>query len=323
MIRNLRLFIGKRYNAFTWLLYEYKLLINHLGSSDREKTKEKIKANLIIESHVIEKGLSFRDVKVGFRENKIIDLLDTLNNYFLRFSDRDFCTYILIPIKKYIDFNLKKGHKNSEIIEKFEKLTSVIKPDFSMEEGGVISTTRKEIHEKALIDFEGFVNLRFSIRDFSDEPVNFDLIRQAIKIAMKTPSACNRQPWRVHLIKSKEHIINILDYQTGARQFKQQIGCVILVTSTYNSFFGGEFHQPYVNGGLYAMTLIYALHSMGFGTIPLNMGFPYKKLKRLSEFAEVSEDEVPILLIGIGNIPDQLNVAYSSRFNFQEITKEY
>ena len=321
---SLRHIIGKRYNAFNWLSSEFRFLVKHLGSSDKEKTKEKFEASLIIESHIIEKGLSFRNVKIGFGEIKIITLLDNLLNYYKSYHDKKFVIYILSPIKEYIDFQKGKGHENADIIKKYELMHSLIQPtEFKINGGGAFNTSRAEIHRNALIDFESFVNNRFSIRDFSDKPVDIELVKKAIKIATRTPSACNRQPWKVHLFVSKNKIIEILDYQTGARQFKDQIGCAILVTSSYNYFFGGEFHQPYVNGSLYAMTLIYALHSLGLGTIPLNMGFTYKKLKKLKEIIDIEDNEVPVLLIGIGNIPDQLNVAYSQRFDYKNIIREY
>jgi len=326
IIKQLRHLGGRLYNGFTWakwLFHEFKLLMSNLGSSDNEKSKEKFKARLMITGHVIEKGMSLKDVRTGFGEDKVFDLLSNLQKYYALYADVHFATYILAIIKEYIDFNKTRGHLNSEIISKYEKLNILIKPDLSAFKGGVKNVTRKQIYDKALIDFEGFVNMRFSIRNFSDEPVNIELVKKAIKIAGKTPSACNRQPWKVHLFVSKESINKILDYQTGARQFKEQIGCSILITCSYNSFFGGEYHQPYVNGGLYAMTLIYALHSLGLGTIPLNMGFVYKKLTQLSEFIDIKNDEVPILLIGVGNLPDQLNVACSERFNYQDIIKEY
>jgi len=321
-----RQFLGKIYHGFKylmWLYHEFKLLVNNLGSSDNEKSKEKFKARLIIAGHIIEKGMSLRDVKVGFGEEKIFDLLDSLQAYYVRYDDANFVIYVLTIIKEYIAFNKKFDHLNACIIKKYEKLNALIKSDASLFNGGVKKITRKQIYDKALIDFEGFVNSRFSIRNFTDEPVNIELIKKAIRIAGKTPSACNRQPWKIHLFISKESVSKILDYQTGARQFKEQIGCAVLVTCSYNSFFEGEYHQPYVNGGLYAMTLIYALHSLGLGTIALNMGFEYSKLDKLSEFVDIKNDEVPILLIGIGNIPDQLNVAYSERFDYQEIIKEY
>lgn len=144
-----------------------------------------------------------------------------------------------------------------------------------------------------------------------------------MEIAEYTPSACNRQPWRNHIFFDKKKIIEILDFQTGARQFKNDLACVILVTSSVNSFSISEYHQHYVNGGLYAMNLIFALHSLGLGTVPLNMGLDYKKLKRLKDYCEIKDDEAPILMIGVGDISDDFYVAESKRFPYHEYTKKY
>jgi nitroreductase len=323
MFEKLRHAIGKRYNTISWLFFEYRLLVKHLGSADREKNPQKIKANLIIENHIIEKGLSFGDVKVGFGEEKIARLLDDLYNYHIRYGDINFVTQILSTVYTYIDFNKKNNHKSEKIIIKFDRIKNLINTDLPESKGAIIRLTKEKILGKSLIDFEGFVNSRYSIRNFTGEPIDIDKIKNAIRIAGKTPSACNRQPWKTHLFLNNEKLSAILDFQTGARQFKTQITCAILVTSSYNSFFGGEYHQPYVNGGLYAMTLIFALHSFGLGTIPLNMGFTYKKLKDLKNIVDLSEDEVPIILIGIGNLPESLNVAASERFDYQDILKIY
>lgn len=40
------------------------------------------------------------------------------------------------------------------------------------------------------------IGSRRTVRDFSDEPVPFDLIRNAIRAAASAPSGANRQPWR-------------------------------------------------------------------------------------------------------------------------------
>lgn len=96
-----------------------------------------------------------------------------------------------------------------------------------------------------------------------------------------------------------------------------------MVTADYNSFFGGEIHQPYVNGGMYAMNLLLSLHSKGLGTVPLNMGFHYDKLKKLKTICDIKDNQVPIMLIGVGIISDEINVAVSKRFDFERYSKFY
>ncbi|MDD2798979.1 MAG: nitroreductase family protein [Bacteroidales bacterium] len=323
MYSKIRHYLGKRYNAFRWLSHEFFLLLRHLGTSDREHSQTKLRADLIVEAHIIEKGLSFRHTKVGFGVPKIIDLLDHLTIYHHQYKDQYMLSFILRIVEKYIEFNAKHGVVNEAISNRYHKLKEFENNEYPEIIGGVNHITREEIQKSAMIDFENFVNSRYSIRNFTGEAVDPELVFKALKIAEGTPSACNRQPWGAHVFFDKQKMINILDYQTGARQFKEEMGCVILVTSSYNSFFGGEFHQPYVNGGLYAMTLMYALHSFGLGTVSLNMGFEYSKLKKLSQYCDIQESEVPIMMIGVGVLPEELDVAHSERFSYKSYTKVY
>ena len=105
--------------------------------------------------------------------------------------------------------------------------------------------------------------------------------------------------------------------QGGCRGFESEIRNSILVTANLKAFLSYEIHQAYVDGGLYAMNLINALHSLGLGTIPLSCAFDCDKLKLLSQF-NIPEYEVPIVIIGIGHLYEKFNVAVSER---KEISK--
>lgn len=45
-------------------------------------------------------------------------------------------------------------------------------------------------------EFASRIGTRRTVRDFSDEPVPFELVRQAVLAAATAPSGANRQPWR-------------------------------------------------------------------------------------------------------------------------------
>lgn len=324
MLRKVWHFVGRRYHAIEWLSKEFSLMIHHLGSSNTNKCQEKIKAQLIIESHIIEKGLSLRDVKVGFGVSRVLHLLDVLEDYNYKFKDQKILSFVLSLVEIYIKFNKDNGEESSKIINKYNTLKKYLNTsEFEYLFGGVKDIAREVIYNNSLINYSGFVKSRFSIRNFTGEKVNEELVYKALEIARYTPSACNRQPWGNYVFFNKNKILELLDFQTGARQFKNDITCLILTISNYNSFFGGEYHQPYVNGGMYAMNLIFALHSMGLGTIPLNMGFEYLKLKKLKEICEIKDNEVPIMMIGVGVIPEMLKVAHSKRFDYIDYTKIY
>lgn len=52
--------------------------------------------------------------------------------------------------------------------------------------------------------FEALANSRRSIRSFSDEPLELELVDRLLSIATRAPSAHNRQPWRFAVLSTTE-----------------------------------------------------------------------------------------------------------------------
>lgn len=103
-----------------------------------------------------------------------------------------------------------------------------------------------------------------------------------------------------------------MNWQGGCHGFEKELRYSILVTANLKAFLSYEVHQAYVDGGLYAMNLINALHSLGLGCIPLSCGFEYEKLQGLEKFS-IPENEVPIVILAFGHLQDKFRVAVSTR----------
>src|SRR5215472_11168432 len=54
------------------------------------------------------------------------------------------------------------------------------------------------------MDFLEVVSTQRAIRRFTTEPVTDDVIRQVLEIAVRAPSAGNRQPWRFIVVRDPE-----------------------------------------------------------------------------------------------------------------------
>ena len=299
---------------------EFKQLIRELASFNTQNSQRKFKEMLIMQSHIIEKGLSLKETRIGFGVPKVKKLLHELSIYEKRYGDHETLYFVLSIVDAYIRFNAERGEHNEEIIRLYKELSSPLDStdQYSHLSGGIIKLYKKDVSEKATVDYEGFVKSRHSIRQFTGESIPISLIRRALSIAEYTPSACNRQPWRNYIFTKKENIIKILDIQAGARQFKEDVSCLILITSTPNAFLAGEINQQYVNGGLYAMNLLFSLHAMGLGAIPLNMGITTDRIQSISNICGIDSSDTPIMLIAVGQIPEQFEVAKSCRFSYAD-----
>lgn len=60
-------------------------------------------------------------------------------------------------------------------------------------------------------DIENFLMTRRSYRNFRDEEVDFELIRQALEVASWAPSAKNQHPTKYYVVQGKEKIDHMMD----------------------------------------------------------------------------------------------------------------
>lgn len=92
-------------------------------------------------------------------------------------------------------------------------------------DGGSISIRKSDKLNNKDLSFAALSENRHSVREFADEPVSLDELNQAIQMAMRTPSVCNRQPTRVHVILDKEVIAKALHIQGGVNGYQPLPHC--------------------------------------------------------------------------------------------------
>ena len=300
---------------FWWLTRKYN------ASSCTDKDIEKMQYTLLRENHTIEKGLSLRDPRKGFGQQKVTHLIERLSEYYNLYGAIDpiFLQYPLATIKYYIDYTKKNGVEIPYIESVFKELLLKTNNSDIVGQAGIKTENKKNIIDNCNVDFKSILTSRHSIRYFKKVIPSETVIEEALKMAQLTPSACNRQGWMTHVYVGDKSV-ELLKWQDGCRGFEEEILCSILVTANLKAFLHYEVHQAYIDGGLYAMNLINALHSCGLGTIPLSTGFSYKKIKRLTTFG-IPENEVPIVIIGVGEMLDTFKIAVSTRKDISTTNK--
>jgi len=135
-----------------------------------------------------------------------------------------------------------------------------------------VRLTSTEVADAAcLSEFERLVEVRRSYRDFSTQPVEDPVVVKAVKLAQMSPSVCNRQSARVYAISDPAAKAKALSYQNGNRGFGETAAQVLVVTSDMRAFTdAAERNQPYVDGGLFSMSLVYAFQAQGIMSCCLN-----------------------------------------------------
>ncbi len=304
-----RLVCGFMGEAWRFLI----LTIRYNASRGTARDVEKLQYTILRQNHVIEKGMSMRIPKKGFGHKKVVNLIASLNGYFDLYGkfDKDFLAYPLGTIKQYLDYMDECSVCVDDLKQQYLALVDKVQP-LRIEPGaGVALENRDEVVRAAAGDFRSLLYSRHSMRYFSGEVVDRKKIIEALALAQRTPSACNRQGWKTHVFEGEESV-RLLKWQGGCHGFEDELRQSVLVTANLKAFLSYEVHQAYIDGGLYAMNLINAFHYLGVGGIPLSCGFGAVKLKGLIDFG-IPENEVPILIYAFGIMPEVFKVAVSTR----------
>jgi nitroreductase len=290
------------------------------------KSKEQLRSYVTMLAHGIEKGLALPDPRPGFGDDKVQSLLESLATYLRRYGSDPLIDAALCALEAYVLFNQQNGLDMAELAGRVGELRSAscgssnACPDQT--EGGTREVLATEIHAACCFDLSRFFESRFSVRQFSGEPVGDAQIGEAIRMAQKTPSVCNRQPARVHVFKNDALGARVLACQQGNRGFGDRASNILIVTSELGSFLSvGERNQCWIDGGMFAMSLVYALHSKGLGTCCLNWSVEKEADQQLRSVTGIKPSESIIMLIAVGHLPDRLRVASSPRRPLDQIAR--
>lgn len=288
--------------------------------SDVEKVKsyQQLEARLTKEYHSLEKGLSYTNIRLGFGQAPLKNVIDLMHEYRAKnyLLDNHVYTTALSNLKKYIEIHEENNHDVSAVKEEFSKL---VEGTVFSNTGGILKTNYKEIERAIKGDFKTFSKSRHSVRDYSDSPVDIQLIEEALQLAVKTPSACNRQPWKVRVVEKANLKKLIQKNQNGNRGFGDSIDKYLIITvdSQYYSK-ERERNQANIDGGMYAMNLLYSLHYQGLATVPLSASLTLKQETNLRNIFNIGESENFIMFIGVGNYTERdFKVPKSSRKDFK------
>ena len=307
--------LAPKIHIFIGRMYDFKKFAKHCSSVKPNISRAKLQAYITRQYHGIEKGLTLPDTRLGFGESLIIAITNNLNTYISKFEIDNLVSHAASTLKKYKEFNSAVLDENGDILKRINSiLTRVENHNSSIHR----ELSKEEIHRSTNFDFTAFMKTRRSVRDFAEGDVDNKLLEQCILDAMESPSACNRQGWRVRIFEGdkKDHI---LKFQNGNRGFNSCINKVLFVTGYSEAYSYTERNGMIVDGSLFAMSLILAMHSRGIGSCPLNTSYTYKDEIKLRKGISLPLSEEPIMMIAVGNLKDNYRVAASPRKPLEDV----
>ncbi|MFT4901577.1 MAG: nitroreductase [Lentimonas sp.] len=260
------------------------------------RNQSHLESDIIRRYHVIEKGLSMGDFRPRFGADMVRELLDLLyewerNQYSCEGSQ---IRAARATLQAYADRHAELGLDVSDLLAGFDC------PAAGCATGGGVRLLQP-LSPADFSAFERIVETRHSVRDFEKGRIpEQELIDSALRLAIQSPSVCNRQTWRVHIYQG-ERAQEVLRHQNGNRGFGPDIPMVLIITSDLRYFMGAiERYQGWIDGGMFSMSLLLALHAQGLGAIPLNWSVLNRQDRRMRKVAGIPASQRIIMLVGCG-----------------------
>ena len=286
-------------------------------------TKKRLSGRITMQYHVLEKGLTMPEMKLKFGQQAVFELINNCEIFLKKFGN-DNCqvNHAIYVLTEYVEEHaIQNILLNVQITERVKRLQEQISK-FSYVANQVDTYIDQYFYEK--IDFEKFARSRHSLRNFSTDDIPMDDIIKSIDLAQTAPTSCNRQPVRVNVVSDKSLIEKILKLHNGNRGFGHLSNKIIILSadiSAYNE--PRERNLVYIDSGIYAMNLLYALHFGKIGACALNWAANQDVDNELRKILRIPDSEVISLLIAIGKPPSKFKLAHSLRYSAEEITRTY
>ena len=293
--------IGRFFNLELNCLYDYIRFKKYYSSdSDTSKNKKNLEAWILQDKHRIEKGLSLPYPRYFFGELVLKRLFGHLCDYNKQWG-KDRVYYIgLGAFKAYEEFH-KNGQK--ELPDFFIKIKSTIEAeDFLEPTCELVGLGDIVISDGKFIDFfEEFSLSRHSCRNYdTNKKITPDLIKKIMKLTIKAPSVYNRQHWQAHFF-SGDMKNEILSFQNGNVGFTENIPYIAVITSDLGYFYTAhERNQPFVDGGIFSMNLMYAMHSYGIASCALNWCNSFHSDQSFLNKKYIKKSETVVMLLAFG-----------------------
>lgn len=272
---------------------------------------------IIIEAHTIEKGLSLPDPKLLFGKDKIRFVMAALSRYDLQHSPVP-AHMSLGALDAYVNFHARAG-KSDPLLDEIAGYLKTWEAKLPKPWKG--GTRDCSFDGQPPGNLQHLLASRSSIRTLRQTPLDPEQILQAIALAQLAPSQCNRQSSRVHAYQDPARIQELLALQGGSRGFADSVGNLFVVSSEICAWGGpGQRNQAYVDGSLFAMCLMLACRSMGWGTCPLNLAIDHKTESAIRRAGGIPAGERLIMMIAFGEpLAPETRVAFSPRRPAAEI----
>jgi nitroreductase len=307
--------------------YDFGRYLRYSNSLVRSSNdRQKLESLLFFNYHKVEKALALPDVRPLFGLGYIGTLIALVERWVDLTGDLDAVSFrgAYAALSHYRDHvGEALAQARPDLARRLHKLLADYADAVRAEDlalGGTTLITTEDLQKAQTVPFDRLVRSRHSVRIFAPRAVPDSAVAHAVELAKQSPSVCNRQCWRVHVFTSEADKTRALQHQNGNAGFGHLAARVLLISADLRCFLtSGERHQAYTDAGMFAMTLLYALHAQGISSCCLNTCSSLSQEEAFRRDCRIPKWEVPVMLVLIGYPPDSLPVATSARVSTEHI----
>jgi nitroreductase len=297
--------------------YDLKLYYKYSATMGYKK-RTMLLARIIKIYHSIEKGLTMPEVRLGFGKKNLIHLIELNERFIKLYGIKDTqIQHSVAVVLEYKLFHEKEGYKiDEELTSLIDAQVNKIDNLSSIEQKSV---TRESYFQHLNSSFSDFSWSRASVRNYSKQDVPINALTSAVDIARNSPSVCNRQTAKAYIIINKEKINEILAIQGGNRGFGHLTNKLIVITAELGVFAElSERNQAYIDGGIFAMNMLYGLHSNKVAACIMNCSHTYQKDLKMRKATSIKKSEVFIAMVSCGLPAENFKIALSKRNDLED-----
>ena len=302
----------------------YAVVVGHLRHQENQAGMEPVNYFLRRAVHRLEKGLIMQPRREVFALDYIADTVDSYAASLTGTVDRDEVCWAHDVLTEY--FSATGQHPViSAAREKFGRLEPPLSREESLRRLGMGRVPFAAGTQTPAVDFEAFRELamrRRSVRWYDGRRVPRDIIDRAVEVAVQSPSACNRQPFRFLIFDDPVSVARASELPMGVAGFNHNFPALVAIVGRLRAYpHVRDRHVIYIDGALAAMSFMFALETQGVSSCSINWPDIPERERAASEMLGLDSDERIVMFMSLGYAAGEGLVPYSQKLSLPEVRR--
>ena len=180
---------------------EFVITLNEYFSNKRisfNSAEFRLQGKILVLSHSLEKGMGMKNVRVGYGKKKADKLLYYLFDYYKKNYDRNNFSFkeAITVLESYFALQNDWNENVVDLYDRYHILYEKISLDIENDAlcAGCRNFSSQQLEDMSKYNFEEFLSLRHSIRDYQDKIVDNKLVEKAVCLANILTESINGIP---------------------------------------------------------------------------------------------------------------------------------